>query len=486
MTAQDSKERRQLIRGLSFTSTIALVIGGIIGTGVFFKASTMTQQVGSPVLVLAAWAAAGILSLAGALTYAELGGLLPQAGGEYVYLRTAYGDAPAFLYGWMRFFVASGGISALAVGFVTFLSAIVPLNFVWIERVFHPLGSEFHWRFGIREVIAVSVILLFGALNCFHVAFGGRVQTILTTAKVLGIAIIVAGAFFLSRGSSLAHFTAPPHTAAWPGFQAFGAAMLAALWACDGWAFMPMVAGEVKDPARNVPRALIIGVLAVLTLYALTNIAYFYALPASEVASSNSTLFPNALPVATKTAQAFLGTAASKAVSVLFMISALGALNGVLLSMARVPFAMARNGLFFSKFGHLSQDSCVPVWAILILSVWAGLLAISGTFDQLTNFVVFGQWIFYILTTTCVFTLRRRLPDAFRPYRTLGYPVVPLLFILVGLWLLVNTLRTAPLEAVTGLLLISSGVPFYLYYRRGARRQEKAPTEKGYEFAEPI
>ena len=224
MSEPDSNEHRQLIRGLTFTSTTALVIGSIIGTGVFFKASTMTQQVGSPALVLAAWAAAGILSLAGALTYAELGGLLPQAGGEYVYLRTAYGDAPAFLYGWMRFFVASGGISALAVGFVTFLSGIVPLNLVWIERVFHPFGSEFHWKFGIREVIAVSVILLFGAMNCFGVAFGGRVQTILTTAKVLGIVIIVVGAFFLSRTSSLAHFAAPPHTAAWPGFTEIGRA----------------------------------------------------------------------------------------------------------------------------------------------------------------------------------------------------------------------------------------------------------------------
>ncbi len=235
---------RQLVRGLDFTGATALTIGSIIGTGVFFKAAIMSQQVGTPALVLLAWLVAGFMSLCGALTFAELGGMMPEAGGEYVYLRSAYGDLWAFLDGWMRFVVASGGIAALGVGFATFLSAVVPLEGVWAQRTLHVLGRDVQWQLGTREAVGVAVVLLFGLLNCIGVRFGGGLQTALTAAKVAGILIIVGGAFLLSKSGNASHFDVPAGAPAWSGAKAFGAAVLSALWACDGWAFMPMVAGR--------------------------------------------------------------------------------------------------------------------------------------------------------------------------------------------------------------------------------------------------
>jgi basic amino acid/polyamine antiporter, APA family len=457
---------QSLVRGLSLTSATALVIGTMIGTGVYFKAAVMAQLVGSPGLVLAAWFVAGALSLAGALTYAEMGAMLPQAGGEYIFLRTAYGPGAAFLCGWMRFFVASAGNAAAGVGAATFLSAIVPLSAVWMQRTFHLLGREVHWQLGSKEVTAVAIVLFFGSLNCLGVAFGGRVQSLMTSAKILSIAAIIIGAFCFSSSGSVAHFQAPSVTAHLGGFSAFGAAVLSALWACDGWAFMPMVAGEVRDPGRNVPRALIIGVLIVLALYGLANLAYFYALPFDQVTSSNSTAHREALPVAAKVVKTFLGERGGALVSVVFLISVVGALNGVLLAMARIPFAMARDHLFFAKFGVLNRGSSVPAWSVMMLSIWAAALALSGTFDQLTDMTVFSMWIFYALGAGALFVLRRKMPDAPRPYRTIGYPIVPLVFLLAAVLLVVNTLVASPVESVTGLVLIALGLPLYFYYRK--------------------
>src|SRR5438270_6546483 len=253
----------------------------------------------------------------------------------------------------MRFVVGSAGIAALGVGFATFLSALAPMPNVWAQRTFHLLGRDVYWQLGLREAVAVVAILLFGALNCAGVGFGGRLQSVLTAAKALGIAIIVVGAFLFSGGGSPAHFRMPASAPQWTGFQAFGAAMLSALWACDGWAYMPMVAGEVKDPGRNIPRALIIGVLVVLALYGLANMAYFWALPFDEILTANSTLHRDALPVAAKTAQTFLGSRGPAMVSILFMISAAGALNGVILATARIPFMMSRDGLFSATLGKI-------------------------------------------------------------------------------------------------------------------------------------
>jgi APA family basic amino acid/polyamine antiporter len=219
-----------------------------------------------------------------------------------------------------------------------------------------------------------------------------------------------------------------------------------------------------------------IGVLAALSLYTLVNLAYFYAMPLSEVATANSTAHRDALPVAAKAAQSFLGQRGGAIASILFMISAIGALNGVTLTTARVPFAMARDGLFFRRFGELTRRSRVPAWGLIVFSIWSAVLALSGTFDQLTNLAVFSMWLFYAMAGASVFVLRRKMPDAPRPYRTLGYPVVPLLFVLTAVWLIVNTLLTSPLEAIAGLGLIALGWPVYLYYRRSNAYSKRNAT----------
>jgi APA family basic amino acid/polyamine antiporter len=466
-----AEEKNQLIRGLTLTGTTALVIGTVIGTGVFLKAAPMAQGVGSPTLVMVAWVAAGLLTLAGALTYAELGAMLPHAGGEYVYLRHSYGDASAFLFGWQRFIVAgSASIAALGAGFAVFLSAFLPLNQVWAERKFTLFDQTINWQFGSKQLVAVGAILLLSALNCLTVAFGGKVQSVLTVLKIVGLAIVIAGVFFFAPAVTWSNLATPAGAPAWSGFAAFGVAMLAALWAYDGWNNMPMAAGEVQQPGRNIPRALIGGMIVVMVIYCLANLAYFYALPLGEVVTSNSTAHRDALPVASKAAQSFLGESGGRFVALAFVVSALGALNGSILSNARVPYAMARDGVFFASQARLSQTTRVPVVAIMIQAVWSSVLALSGTFDQLTDCLLFASWIFYGLCASSVFVLRRKAPNAERPYKTLGYPLMPLVFVLVATWLVINTFVNKRVESVTGLVLIALGLPLYFYFRlrRGA------------------
>jgi len=464
----------ELLRALSLRDAIALVLS-VIGTGVFLKTAPMAQLVGSPSRVLLAWLAAGLLSLAGALTYAELGAMMPEAGGEYVFLREAYGDLPAFLFGWASvMLIASGGLAAVSTALASFLSSFVPLGATWIARDFHLLGQVVHWRLGIQQIVAVSVILLFSAINARGVELGGRVQWIATVAKLGGIAVIVLGAFLLSRTGSWDHLRTPVTARLAPsGIGAFGAAMLAALWAYQGWSNLPMVAGEIEKPERNVPRALIFGMLIVILVYLLTNLAYFFALPFSEILTANSTAYRDALPVAAKAAQAF-SSYGPQIVSIAFMISAIGALNGITLMNARVPFAMARNHLFFSPLARLNPTTRVPTNAIWFQGIWACLLALSGTFDQITTSVIFAVWLFTALVGSSLFVLRRKLPAAPRRYRALGYPVVPALFVLVAVWLVINSLSATPVESAAGLALIALGLPFYLFFHRGvvAHRSE--------------
>jgi APA family basic amino acid/polyamine antiporter len=453
------------VRALSLRDAIALVLT-VIGTGVFLKTAPMAQLVGSPSKVLLAWLAAGLLSLAGALTYAELGAMMPEAGGEYVFLREAYGDLPAFLFGWSSvMLIASGGLAAVSTALASFLASFVPLNAVFVTHDFHVLGQVVPWRLGIQQVVAVAVILLFSWVNARGIQLGSRVQWASTVAKLAGIAIIVLGAFLFSRTGSWEHLKTPvTATIAPAGIGAFGAAMLAALWAYQGWSNVPMVAGEIDKPERNIPRALIFGMLIVILVYLVTNLAYFYALPFSEILTANSTAYRDALPVAAKAAQTFFRYGA-QLVSLAFMISAIGALNGITLMNARVPFAMARDGLFFGGLGKVGETSTVPSNAIWFQGIWACVIALSGTFDQITTSVIFAVWLFTALVGTSLFVLRRKLPAAPRRYRTPGYPVVPALFILVALWLVINTLTASPVESAAGLFLIALGLPFFFYFR---------------------
>jgi APA family basic amino acid/polyamine antiporter len=449
-----------LVRALSLRDAIALVLT-VIGTGVFLKTAPMAQLVGTPSKVLLAWLAAGLLSLAGALTYAELGAMMPEAGGEYVFLREAYGELPAFLFGWTSvMLIASGGLAAVSTALVSFLSAFVPLDAVWIARDLHLLGQVVHWRLGVQQLVAVAVILLFCAINSRRVTVGGRVQWLATIAKLVGIGVIVLGGLLLSRMGSVAHLRAPatsgiPHA----GVGAFGAAMLAALWAYQGWSNLPMMAGEIEKPERNIPRALIYGMLLVILVYLVTNLAYFFALPFNEVLTSNSTAYRDALPVAAKAAQTFSAYGA-RIVSIAFMIAAIGALNGITMMNARVPYAMATDHMFFGGLARLDPVTHVPVNAVWFQGVWACVLTLSGSFDQITTSVIFAVWLFTALVGTSLFVLRRKLPAAPRRYRAIGYPVVPALFVVVAIWLVVNSFSATPVESAAGLLLMAVGLPF--------------------------
>jgi len=445
MSGEKSQDRH-LVRGLGLKEAIALVVGSIIGTGIFLKTGIISQTVLSPWLVMLAWTVAGLLSLAGALTYAELGGLFPKAGGEYVYLKEAYGSLTAFLYGWMRFWIgAPGSIAAYGVGAATFLSGMITFSEPWM-----------------KTAVAISFVLFFTALNCLTVKFGGALQTFLTALKVLILLVIVGGIFFLSPGTN-AHFQVPTE---WTGWSAFGAALLAALWAYDGWNNLPMVAGEVKNAQKNVPLALALGTVLILLIYGVVNYSYFYALPFSEVLTSSSKLYPQALPVATKAAATFLGVGGVAFLSIAFLISALGAMNGSVLTGARVPYAMAKDGLFFQRLGWVSPNTHVPVTAVWAQGIWACVLALSGTFDQLTDYVVFSSWLFYTLCGVSVFIFRRRLAHLPRSYRVWGYPWVPVIFILCAALLLLNTLWTNPAESFLGLIIIVIGIPVYWFVFR--------------------
>lgn len=444
---------RQLSRALGVVSATALVAGTIIGTGVFLKPAVMAQGAGSEALVLVAWLVALVLSVAGALTYAELGALLPEAGGEYVYLREAYGPLPAFLYGWMRFFIGSAGsIAAYAVGSATFLAAVADVDL---------------WPGG-RAGLAVTFIVVFCATNGFALSFGARVQTALTALKVVAIAGLCAVLFALGDG--------PAPSAPEPGYHglaAFGTAVLAALWAFDGWNNLAMVGGEIRAPQKNLPRAFIFGMALVAALYLLANGAYFHALDFHAVAGSYSTAHKDAAPVAAAALTAVGQTGAAAVMSILFLTSALGAMNGSILTASRVPYALARDGLFPAALGRLSTRH-VPVYAVMAQGAVAIALALSGTFDQLTDAVVFASWIFYGLCTGAVFILRRRLARDGRkpPYRTPLYPVLPALFIAVTALLLVNTVLSMPELTALGLGVIALGVPAYLLAQR--RRTQAA------------
>jgi APA family basic amino acid/polyamine antiporter len=433
-----------LRRELNFPAALSLVVGTMIGTGIFLKTALITQLTGSPLLVLAAWAVAGAMSLVGALVYAELGELFPHAGGEYVYLKSGYGSWLGFLYGWQRFWIGSpASVAAYAVGSTLFLRGAMALS---------P---------GVAAVLPVVIIAVFTALNCFAVKVGGGAQAALTALKLLLVLGLTAAILGLSRNGTWAHLSgsAPePVTAA-----RFGLAVLAALWAFDGWNNLPMAAGEVKDSARNVPLALIAGVITVFAAYALANLAYFYALPVSEILGASSPSHRDALPVATLAARTVFGEAAVAILAIAMVISAWGALNGSILTGARIPYALAVDGLFPRALAGLSKGGAVPATAVMIQGAWAAVLALSGSFDQLTDLVVFASWIFYALCAFSVIRFRRQLPLKPRSYRVPFYPVLPLAFCALALCLLVNTLVNQPKESALGLVFILAGVPVYFW-----------------------
>ncbi|MDQ1639648.1 MAG: basic amino acid/polyamine antiporter, family [Pyrinomonadaceae bacterium] len=471
----DSANKNQLVRGLSLVAAISIVIGNVIGTGVFLKARVMTCNVGTPKMVLLVYVIAGLLSLAGALTYAELAAMMPRAGGEYVFLREAYGPRWAFLYGWMSFFIGKAGSqAALGVGFAIFLNVL--LGGVLSGQYFALNLFGYQFPFGHLQVVALAAIVIVTLINCAAVNVSGGVAAFLTGIKIALVLLVGIGAFLLAQGADWSHFAMSNaggacegvSASARAGFAGFGAAMLGALWAYDGWNNVTLVAGEVKDPQRNLPRALIGGMLLVSGLYIFVNFAYFYVLSPTEVANVSA-----ASSVATEVARRFLGPLAISLIAAALLSSTFGTLHTSILTGARVPYAMAQDRLFFRSLSRVSARTHVPIGALIAQAIWACILTLSGSFDALTDYAIFGLWIFYALVTASVFVFRKRMPDAERPYRTWGYPVVPILFLIVAGMLLVNTVLTTPKQALTGVALIALGLPVYWYWARLNQRRDE-------------
>ena len=515
----NADDKYKLIRGLGLLAAVSVIIGNVIGTGVFLKARVMTCNVGSPTWVIVAWIAAGILSLAGALTYAELTAMKPEAAGPYVFLRDSYGRLSSFLFGWMQMFIArTGSQAAVAVVFAIalndYLGGKLKQTLFWYRYdgpfawFFGQLTSLFHWlgfssetttylfsgwinynftyELTTLQIIGVVVIVIFTTLNCLSVSMSGQIATALTMIKVALVLFVGLGAFIFVTGGSFANFSLMSTggtcegvtdsvrfgSAGYSFLAGFGAAMLAALWGYDGWDNLSFVAGEVKNPNRNIPIAIIGSVLLVILLYVAVHVAYFYILDPTAIASvsKDSSVAKVVVSKFFGGDAASLATGAAVAIfTVGLMLSSLGTLHTSILSASRVPYAMAKDGLMLQTFEKTSVNA-VPVYGVLFQGVWASILALSGSFDTLTDYVIFGSWIFYALVTSSIFVFRRKYPNAERPYKAWGYPVVPVVFLLVSGWLLVSTMVNTPQQSFIGILLIILGLPVYYYLNNKAKK----------------
>lgn len=450
-------------------AAIAVNVANMIGTGVFLKTRVMTCNVGTAKMVLVVWAAAGLLSLAGTFSYSEIAAMMPEAGGDYIYLRRAYGRLVGFLYGWMVFAVArAGSQAALAVGLSIFMNVALGgvLESWHVQSTF--LGLTL--RISGLTLVALTAIWTVALINCASVSTGGRTTLVVTGIKVIlvfgvGLAafLFAPGAWSHLAGAGLQGTCEGVAGSARGGLAGFGAAMLGALWAYDGWNNVAPLAGEIRDPQRNLPRAFVGGMLVVGALYLFVNLAYFYALSPLEIAS-----VPTSSSVATEVLKRFWGPVAVSLTAVALMVSSFGSLHASVLANSRIPFAMARDGLFFRGLAVLSPRANVPARAIVAQAVWGSVLALSGSYDALTDSVIFVSWAFYGLSIASLFIFRRTMPDAPRPYRALGYPLVPLVFLCVTAALLINTFIAAPAQALQGVAVLLAGLPFYWWWSRHA------------------
>jgi basic amino acid/polyamine antiporter, APA family len=454
-----------LCRGLSSPHVVGIAVSSMVGTGVFIRSASMMQDVGAAPLVVAAWIAAGLLSLAGALSFAELSTLMPRAGGEYIFLRETFGKQIAFLFGWMRFVIGAGMTAAMAVGVATFLADAFSLSAAWSQtslRIF-----QFQWQFswGPRQIIALSAIGILAALNCRNVRASGRTQSLFAGFKVAVLLVLIVASLLTIYGRGVV-LPEQSMSAAAGTYGGFALATLGALQAYNGWATATMLGGEVADPGRNYARSLIIGVLIVIALFVLVNIGYIALLSPSEIASSNSAAHPHATSVGVKLARVLFGPPAGAVMSVTFAVSALGAVHVNLLSVPRIFYAMARDGLFFRAFARLEPRTSVPRAAIIYFSIWAAVLTLVGGFDRLSNMAIFGYYVFYCCSVFALMVLRRRWADTERPFEVPGYPWIPVIFLVASLSMLAAAILRGSPDVIWALALLMIGVPAYLVFRR--------------------
>lgn len=442
---QHASSRENLPRVLGVTSVIGIVVGTMIGSGIFIVPAAIAARLNSPILMLAVWVVGGLLTFFGALSLSELGAMFPQAGGIYVYLRETYGSLVGFLFGWALFIVIdSGTIATLAVAFSTkYLPYFVKLT---------PLGSK---------LTAIGLIAFLGGINIIGVKWGALFQNVLTFIKFAALAGLGIIVFLFAKGDT-AHFLSPP-----PGrFSAdlvgkFGLGLVAALWAYKGWESSSFASGELKKPERDLPLGIFLGTTCVIGLYLVANLAYLYAFPVGTIAGSAR--------IAADVMNFAVGPIGASFIAFIILLSIMGAANGHPLTSSRVYFAMARDGLFFRKLGEIHPKFKTPHFSIIAICAWSAVLSLTGTFEQLYTYVIFGLWLFMVLTIAAVIVLRIKRPDLRRPYKTWGYPVTPIIFILTASFISVNTLLHQFKESMAGLLLILLGVPAYLYWRRKNR-----------------
>src|SRR5215472_12723700 len=437
----------ELPRSLGLLDALAIVIGIVVGGGIFIVPNLVARELRSASLILAVWALAGILSFFGALACAELGAMLPATGGQYIFMRQAWGPLVGFLCGWSMFLVArTAQVAWLAVTLALYCSYFFPLS---------PLRSK---------LVGLAAITLFTFINYRGVILGAVVQKLFTSAKVLGLLIIIGGAFFWHKKA--ADFAGGSGSAV--SFSSFGVALIACMLAYDGWIQMSFVAGEIRNPQRNIVLALALGTTACIVIYVLANLAYMRVLSISQIAVSNH--------IGASVAERVFGSSGGGAVALTIMVSIIGTLNGCFLTSPRLYFAQARDGLFLRRFGDIQPRFQTPGFAIIAQGLWAAVLLLSGSYESLLDYAMFALWLSYGVMIAGLILLRRIRPDALRPYKMWGYPVTALLFVAFTAWFLVNMLVKRPIPSFAGLLLIASGVPAYFISRRWRLRSKSLQT----------
>ena len=433
-----------LDRAIGTFGATAIVVGTVIGSGIFLVPHDVAQRVGTVGAVFAVWIVGAVLSLAGALSLAELGAAMPQAGGIYIYLREAYGKLFAFLYGWALLLVInSGSLATLAVAFGIYSATFVPLS---------PVG---------QKVVAGGVIAVLTFINYIGVRKASAIQVIFTAAKLGGLVTLMGFAFFHPR-ANLASASAVPHSGGAFSLSSAGVALIGVLWAYEGWHMLSFNIGEVRDPARSVARSYFLGMVLVVAAYLGANLAYLRVLPLNLIAQDQYQR------VAARVMEILAGPRGASFVSALILCSVFGALNGTTLGGPRAYFAMARDGVFFTSVGRVHSKFKTPALAILIQGLWAIVLAATGSYRQLYTYVIFTGWIFYGASALGVIVLRRRRPDLPRPYLVWGYPLLPVAFACGALAVVTNALVRTPTEALIGAALVAAGIPIYLFWRRAA------------------
>jgi basic amino acid/polyamine antiporter, APA family len=463
-SSRSGSSQPSLVRGLSLVDSVLLLVSGIIGSSIFLTAKDIAMPLPQPVLFLGVWILGGVISMFACFAFAELGSMFPDSGGQYVYLRETYGDLVAFVYGWMLFAVANGGtIAALSVASAAYIGEIFPiLSQQHVVATFAGITLTRAHLFGLVLIAALTFV------NVVGLRWGALLQNVSTWTKFTAMAAFVFLGFAVGKGS-WSNFHGTPGTSLTMGLgpgqfiSALGVGLIAVFWAYDGWVYITWVSGEVKDPRRNVPLAMVLGVLAVGAIYLAMNLTYMYALPLTEVAKHET--------IAHAAATTLFSPGAAVWLSAMIAVSCFSAAATCTLSGARVYMAMAQDGVFFKRMAVVHPKWRTPAFSLIGQGVWAALLTVSGRYDQLYTYVIFGMLLSYTMTVIGLFILRRKRPDIARPYRCTGYPWLPAIYVIIaGAWT-INTVLTRPKESIAGMLIMLAGVPGFLYWKWSNRKR---------------